>query len=165
MKILSLWQPWASLWVAGAKMIETRSWGTSYRGPVAVHASKKWDVELRHIARTEPFCSALLALGFTGTGQLPLGAILGSVEVTDVLRMVTGVDGPSFTRINIRPGVDQRLNDNERAFGHYAPGRYAWTTGDARTVLATPIPFRGAQGLRDLELTDELRRALVELKP
>lgn len=40
MKALSLTQPWATLVAIGAKKIETRSWSTSYRGPVAIHASK-----------------------------------------------------------------------------------------------------------------------------
>uniref|UniRef100_A0A6M3J354 ASCH domain-containing protein n=1 Tax=viral metagenome TaxID=1070528 RepID=A0A6M3J354_9ZZZZ len=33
MKAISLWQPWASAMALGWKKIETRSWGTSYRGP------------------------------------------------------------------------------------------------------------------------------------
>ena len=40
MKAISLLQPWASLVVMGAKTIETRGWGTKYRGPILIHASK-----------------------------------------------------------------------------------------------------------------------------
>lgn len=40
MKALTLWQPWASLVALGVKTIETRSWSTSYRGPLAIHAAK-----------------------------------------------------------------------------------------------------------------------------
>ena len=39
MKVLSLKEPWASLIAAGVKSIETRSWQTSYRGELAIHAS------------------------------------------------------------------------------------------------------------------------------
>ena len=39
-KAISLWQPWASLIALGGKKIETRSWPTKYRGPLAIHASK-----------------------------------------------------------------------------------------------------------------------------
>lgn len=39
-KAISLWQPWASLIAYGVKTIETRSWSTSYRGPIAIHAAK-----------------------------------------------------------------------------------------------------------------------------
>lgn len=38
MKVLTLHQPWASLIALGVKTIETRSWTTSYRGPLAIHA-------------------------------------------------------------------------------------------------------------------------------
>lgn len=38
MKALTIYQPWASLIALGAKTIETRSWRTSYRGPLAIHA-------------------------------------------------------------------------------------------------------------------------------
>ena len=41
MKALTLWQPWASLIAVGAKTIETRSWSTKYRGPLAIHAAKR----------------------------------------------------------------------------------------------------------------------------
>jgi hypothetical protein len=40
MKVLSLTQPWATLAAIGAKKIETRSWSTAYRGPLAIHAAK-----------------------------------------------------------------------------------------------------------------------------
>lgn len=47
MKALTLWQPWASLVALGIKTIETRSWSTQYRGPLAIHAAKrKPDVDM-----------------------------------------------------------------------------------------------------------------------
>lgn len=39
-KAISLHQPWASLVAMGIKGVETRSWTTRYRGPLAIHASK-----------------------------------------------------------------------------------------------------------------------------
>jgi hypothetical protein len=41
MKAITIWQPWASLKACGAKEFETRSWATSYRGPIAIHAAAK----------------------------------------------------------------------------------------------------------------------------
>lgn len=41
MKALTIRQPWASLIAAGVKTIETRSWSTKYRGPLAIHAGKR----------------------------------------------------------------------------------------------------------------------------
>ena len=40
-KVLTLHQPWASLVALGVKTIETRSWSTQYRGPLAIHAAVK----------------------------------------------------------------------------------------------------------------------------
>ena len=40
MKALSLKQPWAAMVANGTKTVETRSWSTSYRGPLAIHASQ-----------------------------------------------------------------------------------------------------------------------------
>ncbi len=37
---LTLTKPWATLVALGHKRIETRSWSTVYRGPIAIHAAK-----------------------------------------------------------------------------------------------------------------------------
>lgn len=43
MRALTLIQPWASLVAEGRKTVETRSWPTSVRGRIAIHAGKKVD--------------------------------------------------------------------------------------------------------------------------
>lgn len=43
MKALSIRQPWATLIAAGAKNVENRTWSTSWRGPLAIHAALRWD--------------------------------------------------------------------------------------------------------------------------
>lgn len=43
MKALSIMQPWAWLIVNGHKPVENRSWPTRFRGPVLIHAGKKFD--------------------------------------------------------------------------------------------------------------------------
>lgn len=40
MKALTVLQPWAWCIATGRKKIENRSWKTSYRGPLAIHAGK-----------------------------------------------------------------------------------------------------------------------------
>lgn len=40
MKAISIRQPWAWLIVQGAKAVENRTWYTSYRGPLLIHAAK-----------------------------------------------------------------------------------------------------------------------------
>lgn len=45
MKALSIKQPWANLIASGLKTIETRLWGTSYRGELLIVSSKKPRIE------------------------------------------------------------------------------------------------------------------------
>ncbi len=40
MKALTICQPYAELIARGEKLIENRTWATSYRGPLAIHAGK-----------------------------------------------------------------------------------------------------------------------------
>ena len=41
MKCISVKQPWATKIANGCKTIETRTWSTNYRGPLAIASSKK----------------------------------------------------------------------------------------------------------------------------
>lgn len=40
-KAITLHQPWASFVALGVKAVETRSWATGYRGPLAIHAAAR----------------------------------------------------------------------------------------------------------------------------
>jgi hypothetical protein len=64
MKVLTLYQPWATLYAHGIKKIETRPSPTSYRGTYLIHAAKKWSKEQMTICQQEPFKSELIKLGF-----------------------------------------------------------------------------------------------------
>ncbi len=46
MKAISIREPWASMIREGIKSIETRTWYTSYRGPLLICASKRPDMML-----------------------------------------------------------------------------------------------------------------------
>ena len=90
MKCLALMQPWASLVVLGAKRVETRSWRTSHRGPLAVMASRRFPAECRQLCLNDAFWSALVAGGYwidaveegrVSHNNLPTGMILGTVEL------------------------------------------------------------------------------------
>jgi len=154
-KVISLHQPWASLFVAGAKLVETRSWQTNYRGPLAVHAAKTIDAGACFRA---PFAEALAELGFNGPRDLPLGAVLGTVNLVACLEMVWGptltfkqLPGIGFVDPCISIAHDPRLTVRERAFGNYAVGRFAWITPlGPRTILHEPIPLRGFQRIWNL---------------
>lgn len=148
-RIFSLLQPWASLWVAGppiGKGNETRSFGTSYRGLVAVHASRGFDREIEIICQVEPFASALREIGFERASDLPRGAVVGRVTVVDCLEMVDKSTFEDPRSVGLM-AID-RVAEPERSFGHYEPGRRAWMTGPERVRLPEPIPFKGGLGLR-----------------
>jgi ASCH domain-containing protein len=71
MKVLTVRQPWAWAIIFGPKRVENRTWKTSYRGPLLIHAG-------RSRAR----------LGDYGPGEpdatdLAFGSILGVVELLD----------------------------------------------------------------------------------
>lgn len=55
MKALTVTEPWATLIAIGAKRIETRSWPTEYRGPVAIHSRARGPIpeglHLDHLCR------------------------------------------------------------------------------------------------------------------
>jgi hypothetical protein len=150
-KVLSLLQPWASLWVAGAKRIETRGFGTKYRGRIAVAASKRFGIDEKHLCSTDRFAVALDEIGIKKLRDVPLGVILGWITLTDCREMVSAPFGAddlmgTFAVASSNPA----LTRNELAFGNYAPGRFAWLTSTERFILAEPIPFKGSLGLRDL---------------
>lgn len=130
MKALSLWQPWASLVVLGLKQYETRSWKTTYRGTLVIHAAKTWNME----------CSDALS-EFTNRfkvelGNAPFGMAIGSVELVEVF--------PTDF-------IDKRLlSKQERAFGDFNKGRYAWMLRNP-IMFTEPIPCTGHQRLWEVE--------------
>lgn len=78
MKAISLWQPWASALVSGAKTIETRHWPTSYRGPLLIHAAKYHKECDAYQARTLPF-GALVGLVYL-IGCKPVEAVRDTIS-------------------------------------------------------------------------------------
>lgn len=143
MKALSLWQPWATLIALGAKKIETRSWKTDYRGPLAIHAAKNDSGKL--YAAYAPFHSVLRAAGYYGWHSLPRGVVVATCQLLDCVSIRLDSSG---WQAAFNLGTWE-LTDQERAFGDYTPGRYAWLLADVKP-LPTPIPMRGAQGLFEL---------------
>jgi hypothetical protein len=45
MKCLTIHQPWATLIMSGKRRFEVRTWSTSYRGPILIHAGLKVEHE------------------------------------------------------------------------------------------------------------------------
>lgn len=155
MKALSIMQPWATLIAQGAKRIETRSWETSYRGPLAIHASKGLPGWVADVVRSDPqFATALgnlLDPRGKVLGDLPRGCIIAICQLVSVKFIGANADGWSWTGPDGRQ-FSYQLTDRERAFGDYTPGRYAWLLDDVRP-LDVPVPARGALGLWEAPLT------------
>jgi activating signal cointegrator 1 len=152
MKALSLTQPWATLVALREKSIETRSWPTPYRGPLAIHAAKNLKPVgglegLKDLCQTPPFCDALVRAGIAFAGELPLGAVVAICRLAYCVPVeeVDAIYSPSR---------------NERAFGDYSDGRFAWFLGDI-VALPEPIPARGGLGLWDWDAPAEVL-ALME---
>jgi hypothetical protein len=124
MKALSLWQPWASAIALGHKRIETRHWSTSYRGPLLIHAARRWTAEERGFAAVEHTLGRL-------PSRLPLGAFVAVARLVD-----------------IRPTEElyPHISAIERLYGNYEPGRFGWMLEDIRP-LPDPVGFKGHQGL------------------
>lgn len=127
MRALSLWQPWGTAMALGLKRIETRHWSTSYRGPMVIHAAKRWTAEERE------FLTDMQDLGYFPAGftPMPLGAIVAVGRLADVQRTEMLTD---------------KISDMEEMWGNYGPRRYAWIFADI-VPLAEPIPFKGMQGI------------------
>jgi hypothetical protein len=166
-KALSLYQPWASLVALGAKRFETRSWRTSYRGPLLVCASKTFPREAQQLATTPPFATALRAgatkdhRGFGYTTRLPTGAAVAVAELVRCLPTEAAVVAWSV----YEDGAAERYAE-EIEFGDYAPGRWAWELRNVRR-LAEPVPCRGAMGLWDVpaDVLAKVNAGLLEAAP
>jgi hypothetical protein len=134
-KALTLHQPWASLIFHGRKTVETRSWGTSYRGLLAIHAAKTVDIGAAQDAR-------VLYGPRYELGAIPRGCIVGICELYDVVRM-TPDWLESFRR--------NPLNKDDLRWGNFDEGRYAWMLANFHAAKPEQlrIPVVGARGLWD----------------
>ena len=127
MRAISLWQPWATAIALGVKRVETRHWSTRYRGPLLIHAARRFDAEQREFASVERTLGRL-------PSRLPLGALVAVAILADV-----------------RPTdeLHSEVSAIERLYGNYGPGRFGWLLRDIRP-LPEPIPYKGHQSFFDV---------------
>ena len=154
MKAISLWQPWASAIAVGAKRYETRDWSTTYRGPLAIHASKRLvKRELRDLA---PHWQAALWPLVHGAFdmpwlRLPFGAVVAVCDLADCIptyKLSHGIT-PGLLAPRRRPQCPEYVWC-EHHMGDFSAGRFAWKLENVRP-LAVPLPFKGSQGFFDVE--------------
>src|SRR5688572_9514101 len=163
MLALTLHQPHASL-IGRGKSIETRAWGTRYRGPLAIHAAKglpsfnskrqSKDHAFRMFCLSSDIRELLepamttkreivpgAMIDHVDPMSLPFGAIVAVAHVVDVHQTT----GDKWTRDPVLR-VQTKLSEQEYALGDYRAGRYAWILEDVQ-LLTTPVPCDGHQRL------------------
>lgn len=137
-KVLSVWGPWAQLFFIGkgAKDVENRPWSTTYRGPVAIHASKGG-----HPPRDVASILADLSSG-------DRGRLITLAQRDMVSERVESDRGHII-------GVVQLVGAKRKsASPWWVEGEVALEVADPR-LLAEPIPYVGRQGLRDYVLVEK----------
>ena len=121
-KVLSIIEPWATLIKEGKKRIETRSWKTSYRGELYIHASSK------HIDKSNPNLPNLISL--IPNTAMGYGNIICKCKLVDCVYM----DQEFIEQL--------QLDSQEFMCGDYKIGRYAWILDDIEE-LKESIPAKG----------------------
>lgn len=124
MKVLSLTEPYATLIKEKTKRIETRSWKTSYRGELYIHASntkipKKYreNQELMSLVKNKDY---------------PYGQIICKAKLVDCIKMT-------------KDWIEKIKKENKKEYlsGIYEEGRYAWILEDIE-ILNHPIYAKGS---------------------
>ena len=121
-KVLSIIEPWATLIKERKKFIETRSWKTSYRGELYIHASNKKIKE-----KDEKIIELLKLIPDITMGY---GHIICKCKLVDCVYM----DQEFLDKI--------QKNKQEILCGEYSLGRYAWILEDIES-LEKSIPAKG----------------------
>ena len=123
--VITLWQPWATLLIKGVKIHETRSWYTSHRGKILIHAAKRkinWcEIQLNLLEEIYPDITEW---------EYPLGAIVGEMELVDC-RQCGAVRVP--------------VSESDRLTGDWSDGRFAWEMRNVKPLLIPNV--KGKQGL------------------
>ncbi len=148
MKALTLYEPWASLVAKGEKKIETRSWATKYRGPIAIHAAAQMPAYVKKLC---PKFANLLGIYDYECSWLhdlacksgPYGKVVATATLVNCLEVVGKAIFPADGTVILKDNTT--VSGNELAFGDYTIGRYAWILKDIKP-LADPIRLKGCRG-------------------
>ena len=139
MKALTICNPYPELILRGLKRVENRTWYTSYRGPLLIHAgkSRKWLSLSEDGTRDEEFDIALSEMSF--------GAIVGIAHLDTCVPIS-----------DIRNGHADQEYPWLRLHEH-CEGPWCWVLSGVRRF--EPFPYKGAMGLFDvpMEVVDSLR--------
>jgi hypothetical protein len=143
----SLLQPHATMFALGERVIESRGWSTSYRGPVAIASSARWERDELDYAMQAPQYLQTWARHGVSPRDLPLGKIVA------VGRLVACEDGEAVEEALLSAHEKRQraivagvtCGEREVLFGSYGQGRTGFVFADVHR-LVTPVPCKGRQG-------------------
>lgn len=147
LKAISIWQPYASLIVHGHKFTETRSWNApkSLIGKrIAIASTKKIQPEQTALISNLEFMDHYDNTMMPFIKDLPMGYIVGTA-ILNSSDIMTEEDLNDIT-------------DEERMFGVWEVGRYAWRMRDP-IFHQDPQQCKGQQGIWEWK-EDEINRML-----
>ena len=131
MKVLSIIEPWATLIKEKKKYIETRTWKTSYRGELYIHASKK-KIKVKDKQITE-------LLELIPNIEMGYGKIISRCKLVDCI----------YIDENFKEEISK--NKQEYLCGDFNIGRYAWILEEA-VSLEKPIEAKGQLNIWNYEI-------------
>lgn len=153
MKCITIRQPYALLISLGEKTLETRSWATSYRGPLAIHAAAHTPrKEFEEVMSRPETVEVWKRHGFGGLQTMlwyarPQGGlVVATVELVDC--------EPAEKWLH---SAKAPLAARERAFGDLSAGRFAWTLRNP-VRLDPGFPAKGKQGFWEFPWPIETHR-------
>jgi hypothetical protein len=162
MRVLTVRQPWAWAIIHGGKDVENRvrNLAGDYRGPVAIHAGLSVEEEDSAVWDFDEYRDAFSRATAPVRHVVDVrGAILGVVDLVDV-HSASVIGGCGRLRHDCPEHGTCRVHCSTWAMGPTADGWFKHLVLANPRPLATPIPFKGALGLRTLP--DDVEAAIRE---
>ncbi|MDP3737505.1 MAG: ASCH domain-containing protein [Hyphomonadaceae bacterium] len=133
LRAITIKQPWAHAIIHGGKDIENRSWATSYRGTLAIHAGRASDDDAFFDFVAQRGLASTVKLVRADSEGLVRGAVIGIVDLVDCV---------------------------ERSTSPWFEGPFGFVLANPR--LLEPVSCRGAMGLFDLppEVVEAVERQI-----
>lgn len=144
MKVLSLTEPYATLIKEKKKLIETRSWKTSYRGELYIHASA---TKIKKVVKENQELMSLVE-----NTSLNFGYIICKCNLVDCIYMT-------------KEYVEEMKKNHHQEYicGDYQEGRYAWILEDI-TPLENPIKAKGQLSIWNYHSEFEIMELMKDIE-
>lgn len=161
MKALTIWQPWASLIMIGAKPIEFRTWDYRERQPnlldsrIVIHAGAR-PIKPGEVADLIKRCESGETSLIVDRALPLLRRLVEAPKCRGVLMMSAAL---GTARLCAPRNVDTLFKqpDSDRTRHHM----FGWPLKDIHAFVE-PIPVRGAQGFWNIEIGEQPWRSVPE---